>query len=264
MSKQNIHSTAWVHKDARLGAVDIGPYAVVEAGVELADGVVVGPHAVVRSGTEVGARTSIDAHVVLGGAPQELGHDPAKSTRLKIGSDCVFREFTTAHRGSSNGRGVTRIGDHCLFMANSHVAHDCRLGTSVVFTNSAAVAGHVDIGDGAVLGGLCAVHQHARIGRLAMVGGGAMCTQDVPPFSVAQGDRARLYGLNIIGLRRAGVNDENIASLKEAWRSIFNRDLPRQDALRRVEEQFGKVSEVAELLQFMRTSRRGVCRAGAR
>jgi len=149
-------------------------------------------------------------------------------------------------------------------MANSHVAHDCQVGRDVVFTNSAAVAGHVEIGDGAVLGGLCAVHQHARIGRLAMVGGGAMCAQDVPPFSVAQGDRARLYGLNIIGLRRAGVTTDGVAALKEAWRSIFNRDLPRQDALRRVDEQFGEVPEVAELLQFMRTSRRGVCRAGAR
>jgi UDP-N-acetylglucosamine acyltransferase len=264
LNTKSIHASALIHKGAKLGAVEVGPYAVVERDVELGDGVVIGPHSVVRSGTRVGARTFVDAHVVLGGTPQDAGHDPAKETRLVIGSDCVFREFTTAHRGSSNGQGLTEIGDHCLFMANSHVAHDCRLGRNVVFTNSAAIAGHVDIGDGAVLGGLCAVHQHARIGRLAMVGGGAMCAQDVPPFSVAQGDRARLYGLNIIGLRRAGMSHDNLTALKEAWRSIFSRDLPRQDALRRVDEQFGEVPEVAELLQFMRTSRRGVCRAGAR
>ncbi len=149
-------------------------------------------------------------------------------------------------------------------MANSHVAHDCKVGDDVVFTNSAAIAGHVEIGHGAILGGLCAVHQHARVGRLAMLGGGAMCAQDVPPFSVAQGDRARLYGLNIIGLRRAGVDAEDIAALKEAWGTLFNRGLPRQDALRRVEQRFGQVAEVAELLAFIRSSRRGVCRAGAR
>lgn len=264
MRNKKVHSTAVVDKRAVRGDVEIGPFAVIEAGVTLEDGVVIGPHAVVREGTHVGAGSRVDAHVVLGGAPQDTGHDPGQETRLVIGEGCVFREFSTAHRGSSTGRGLTEIGARTLLMANSHVAHDCRVGDDVVFTNSAAIAGHVEIGDGAILGGLCAVHQHARIGRLAMVGGGAMCAQDVPPFSVAQGDRARLYGLNIIGLRRAGVGADDIAALKEAWGTLFNRGLPKQDAIRRVEERFGRVNEVRELLDFMRGSRRGVCRSGAR
>ena len=264
MKSRKVHSTAVVDKLCERGDVEIGPFAVIEAGVVLEDGVVIGPHAVVREGTYVGAGTHVDAHVVLGGAPQDAGHRRGEKTRLVIGEGCVFREFSTAHRGSSAGRGLTEIGARTLLMANSHVAHDCRVGQDVVFTNSAAIAGHVEIGDSAILGGLCAVHQHARIGRLAMVGGGAMCAQDVPPFSVAQGDRARLYGLNIIGLRRAGVGAEDIAALKEAWGTLFNRGLPRQDALRRVEQQGGRVAQVQELLAFMRTSRRGVCRSGAR
>jgi UDP-N-acetylglucosamine acyltransferase len=174
----------------------------------------------------------------------------------------VFREFTTAHRGTSGGRRATVVGDRNYFMANSHVAHDCVVGNDTMFANSAAIAGHVEVGDGAVLGGLCAVHQHARVGRLAMIGGGAMCAQDVPPFRLAQGDRARLFGVNIIGLRRGGLGDDAIATLKEAWRLLFSSDLPWKTAIARVDEGHGSVPEVAELLGFLRSSTRGVCRAG--
>lgn len=256
-----IHPTAVVDPSAELGDVELGPYAVVGAGVRLHDGVRLGPHAVVTGPTEIGPRTVVGAHAVLGGDPQDREHHGSTPTRLVIGADNVFREFVTAHRGSSEGRGQTVIGDGNYFMANSHVAHDCVVGDGTTFANSAAVAGHVEVGDGAVLGGLCAVHQHARIGRLAMVGGGAMCAMDVPPFTLAQGDRARLYGVNIIGLRRAGMSDETISLLKEAWRHLFTSDLPRKTALGRVEEAHGSVPEVAELLEFIRVSVRGVCRA---
>jgi UDP-N-acetylglucosamine acyltransferase len=200
--------------------------------------------------------------VVLGGAPQITG-DVEHGT-LRIGNDNIFREFTTVNLGSSEGRGETTIGDGCLFMANSHVAHDCVVGDRVVFTNSVAVAGHVTIGDGATLGGLCAVHQHTRIGRLAMVGGGAMCAQDVPPFTIAQGDRARLYGINIMGLRKDGLETATVSNLKNAWRTLFASDLPRRDAMRRVRERYGDTPEVVELLTFMTSTRRGLCRAGTR
>jgi UDP-N-acetylglucosamine acyltransferase len=258
-----IHATAVVDPRAELGAdVAIGPYAVIEAGVVLADGVVVGPHSVIRSGTSVGARTRVDAHVVLGGAPQDLKHD-GSVTRLIVGADNVFREFTTAHAGSSGGSGETRIGDRNYFMANSHVAHDCRVGSDCMFANSAAIGGHVEVGDRSVLGGLSAVHQFCRIGRLAMVGGGAMCAQDVPPFTLAQGDRARLYGLNVIGLRRAGVDHASMDALKSAWRTLFARGIAMQAALGVVREEHGQVEIVAELVDFVASTTRGVCRGAA-
>lgn len=256
-----IHPTAVVDPRAELGEVDIGPFAVVEAGVRLADGVVLGPHAVVLSGTEIGARTRVEAHAVLGGAPQDKKHDPRGPSRLVVGADNVFREFSSAHRGSSGGRGLTQIGDGNYFMANSHVAHDCVVGNRTMFANSAAIAGHVQVDDDAVLGGLCAVHQHARIGRLAMLGGGAMCAQDVPPFSIAQGDRARLYGLNIIGLRRAGFSTDTVSALKEAFRLLFVSDMPRRTAVATVQQAQAGVPEVEELVQFLTASERGVCRA---
>jgi UDP-N-acetylglucosamine acyltransferase len=257
-----IHPTAVIDPGAELGDVELGPYAVVGAGVRLHDGVRLGPHAVVLGPTEIGPRTVVGAHAVLGGDPQDRKHDPGVLTRLVVGADNVFREFVTAHRGSGDGERLTVIGDGNYFMANSHVAHDCVIGSGTTFANSAAVAGHVEVGDGAVLGGLCAVHQHARVGRLAMVGGGAMCAMDVPPFTLAQGDRARLYGVNIIGLRRAGMTDDTISLLKDAWRLLFTSDLPRKTAINRVEEAHGTVPEVAELVTFLRASTRGVCRSG--
>lgn len=257
-----IHPTALVDPTAELGDVEIGPYAVIGAGVRLEDGVVVGAHSVIESGTTVGARTVVHAHVVLGGPPQDRKHDPSVKTTLSIGVDNVFREFSTAHRGSSGGRGATQIGAGGYFMASSHVAHDCVVGDGVMFANSAAIGGHTTIGDGAVLGGLCAVHQHGRVGRLAMVGGGAMCAQDVPPFAIAQGDRARLYGVNILGLRRAGVTDEVVSALKDAFRVLFMSELPRRTAMTQMQAQYPDVAEVAELVEFMRTSERGLCRSG--
>lgn len=260
----SIHPTALVHGDARLGDVEIGPFAVVGPQVTLADGVKVGAHSVLEGPLTIGADSVIGPHVALGGAPQDRKHDPSIRTELVVGARNVFREFSSAHRGSSHGGAVTRIGDDNYFMANSHVAHDCRVGNGTMFANSSAIGGHVEVQDGAVLGGLCAVHQHCRVGRLAMVGGGAMCAQDVPPFTMAQGDRARLYGLNIIGLRRAGADNDVISALKEAWRLLFVSGLPRRVATSRAAEARPDSAEVAELLAFVSGSERGVCRAGLR
>lgn len=258
-----IHATAVVDATARLGDVDVGPFAVIGAGVALADGVTVGAHVVVMGRTTVGARSAIHAHAVVGGEPQDTKHDPRADTTLTLGEDCVVREFVTLHRGSSHGTGATRIGDRCYLMANSHVAHDCIVGNDVMFANSVALGGHVSVGDGAVLGGLAAVHQHARIGRLAMLGGGAMCAQDVPPFTLAQGDRARLYGLNVIGMRRSGLDGDVMTALKEAWRTLFAADLPRRTAAEDVATRLGHVAEVRELLAFVASSTRGLCRTAA-
>ena len=255
-----IHRTAVIEEGAELGDVEVGPFAVIGAGAVLKDGVRVGAHAVIEGPTVIGAGTEVGSHAVLGGLPQDRKHDRSAPTRLVIGEGNVFREFTSAHRGSSEGRGETTIGDGNYFMANSHVAHDCVVGSGTMFANSAAVGGHVSVGDGVVLGGLAAVHQHCRVGRLAMIGGGAMCAQDVPPFAVAQGDRARLRGTNITGLTRAGVSAAAISAIKYAVRVLFVDDLPRNLALSKVRERHGDVPEVAELLAFLEASDRGVVR----
>ncbi|HCH65863.1 MAG TPA: acyl-[acyl-carrier-protein]--UDP-N-acetylglucosamine O-acyltransferase, partial [Deltaproteobacteria bacterium] len=230
----SVHPTAIVDEDAQLGAnIEVGPYAIIEAGVRLGDGVRIGPHAVIHGGTTIGARCHVHAHAVIGGAPQDKKHD-GSATYLEIGPDNVFREFVTVNRGSSGGGGITRIGARNLFMATCHVAHDCIVGSDVVMANGAALGGHVEIGDRAVLGGLSAVHQRCRVGREAMVGGGAMAALDVPPFTIAQGDRARLFGLNIVGLRRASHDPSVASALKGAYRELFHDAQPLRIAVENV------------------------------
>jgi len=259
-----IHPTAIVDAQAQLAAdVTVGPYAVIGAGVTLEAGASVGAHASLTGPMRVGARTQIYPHAALGGDAQDRKFS-GEDARLDIGVDNVFREFSTANRGTASGHGVTRIGDANLFMAYSHVAHDCQVGDNCVLANSVALAGHVTVEDGAVLGGLVGVHQFSRIGRCAMVGGGAMVAQDVPPFTIAQGDRARIYGLNIVGLRRSGFDLDVIAALKGAYRELFHQGLPLRIALEQVREVYLEVPEVQELVAFIEGSTRGVCRsAGA-
>lgn len=257
----SIHPTAVVDPDANLSDdVEVGPFAVIGPGVTLAKGVRIGPHAVLTGTTRVGERTRIHAHAAIGGDPQDRKYD-GEQTALEIGPDNIFREFTTVNRGTVQGGGVTRIGTGNLFMAYSHVAHDCVIGNHAVLANSVALAGHVEVGDRAVLSGLVAVHQYARVGRCAMIGGGGMVAQDVPPFMIAQGDRARLFGLNIVGLRRAGLHADTIAALKQAYRELFGQGRPLRIAMEHARQQFVDVPEVTELLHFIEGSNRGICRA---
>lgn len=235
----------------------IGAGAVIEAGVVLADRVEVGHHSVIHNGVRLGEGCQLFAHVVLGAAPQDRKF-AGEASRLEVGPRTVFREFSTAHRGTGAG-GLTRVGAGCLFMIGSHVAHDCVVEDNVVMANHVALAGHVHVGAGAVLGGLCAVHQHCRVGRLAMIGGGAMVAADVPPFSLAQGDRARLLGLNQVGLQRAGWSPPAIAGLAAAWRAVYA--LPRRDE-DSLMDAFSTVPELDELLAFRRSGARGLCRIG--
>lgn len=258
-----IHPTASIDPRAELGAdVNIGPFAVVGADVVIGDACDIGAHAVILGPTTLGPRNRLSPHVVLGDGPQDAKHD-GSPTRLEVGADNVFREFVTAHRGSRGGRGVTTIGDRNFFMAQSHIAHDCLVGSECTFANSAAIAGHVQVGDNVVIGGLAGVHQFARIGRLAMIGAGAMCAQDVPPFTLAQGDRSRLFGLNIVGLRRKGLTIDAVTALKSAWRTLFVGGGAIRASMARVRDELGDVPEVAELLAFLESTRRGVCRAAA-
>ena len=257
-----IHPTAVVHADAQLDDVVVGPFAVIGAHVVLESGVQVGAHAVIEGPTRVGANTVVGPHAVLGEPAQDLRGDPRAPTRLDIGADNVFRAHTTAHRGSSAASGITRIGRGGLFMVGSHVGHDAVVGDGVVLANQVALGGHVLVGDRAFLGGLACVHQHVRIGRLAMVAGAAVCTQDVLPFAMVQGDRARVVGINRVGLTRAGIGREEQRTIKQAFRRLFEGSGTWSERLAAMAEE--PAAEVTEIASFARQSSRGLCRPRVR
>jgi UDP-N-acetylglucosamine acyltransferase len=261
-----VHDTAVVHPDATLADdVDVGPLAVIGAGVRLAAGVSVGAHAVLEGDLSVGEGTRIHPHAALGGPPQD--RDPSvRATSVRIGARCVIREFVTVHAGSAGGRGATTLGDEVYAMSGAHVASDCALGDRVTLANAVAVARGAEIGDDAVLGELAGVHPHVRVGRLALVGAGAMCAQDVPPFTLAQGDRARLFGLNIVGLRTARVSPEALRALKTAWRRVFTSGLAMRTGIWQARQAVSEGADDAlasELLDFLEAAQRGVCRAAS-
>jgi len=255
-----IHPTAVVAADARLGRdVTVGPYAVVGPGVELGDRVELGPHAVVTGRTRIGAGTRVFAHACLGGEAQVLG-SPCDETRLEIGRDNVLREHVSIHRGSPGGGGVTRLGDRNYVMNASHVAHDCRVGSDCVVASYTGLAGHVEVGDHAVLGAYTGVHQHCRIGESAMTAAGAKISKDVPPFVTVAGDRARLVGLNLVGLRRREFTSDEITALKRAYRVILAPGRCLADAVAALEAEGGSTPHVRALVAFVRSSERGVTR----
>ncbi|HET9036926.1 MAG TPA: acyl-ACP--UDP-N-acetylglucosamine O-acyltransferase [Myxococcaceae bacterium] len=256
----SVHPTAVIAPGARLHpTVEVGPYAVIGAQVEIGAGTTVGPHAVIEGRTRLGERNRVFQFASVGAQPQDLKY-AGEDSALEIGNENLIREFTTLHKGTTGGGGVTRIGDGNLFMACAHVAHDCQVGNGCVFANAATLGGHVKIGDHVILGGLAAVHQFTRIGRHAFVAGGAMVVMDVPPFCTAQGDRAELVGVNSIGLARHGFSEEQIARVKEAYRILFRSKLPLEEAVERLRTELGDQSEIQVLLSFITTSQRGLTR----
>jgi UDP-N-acetylglucosamine acyltransferase len=255
-----IHPTAIIHPEAHLGRdLRIGAYAVIGAAVEIGDGCEIGHHAVIEGPTCMGPHNRIFPHACVGMAPQDLGFGD-EATRLEIGARNVIREFVTLHRGTTKDRQLTLIGNDNLFMAYSHVAHDCRVGNFVVMANVATLAGHVTVGDYVNIAGLCAVHQFVRIGAHAMLGGGTMAPLDIPPYTIASGDRARLYGLNLVGLQRHGFGSEDIRQLKRAYKLLFRSKLPLQDAMAAVHEADLDSPHVSHLLKFISDSKRGITR----
>ena len=255
----SIHATAIVDPDASLADnVAVGPYTIIGKGVTIESGVTVGAHANITGPTVIGADCKIFPYAAIGSDAQDKKYR-GEDSFLTIGERNIIREFVTINRGTQGGRTV--IGHDNLFMAYSHIAHDAQIGNHCAFANSANIAGHVVVDDNVVLGGLVGVHQHCRIGRCAMVGGGGMAAQDVPPFTIAQGDRARLFGLNIVGLRRNGFSLDVVNALKGAYRELFHQGLPLRIALEQVREVYTEVPEVTELVAFIESSTRGICRS---
>jgi UDP-N-acetylglucosamine acyltransferase len=256
-----IHETACVDPAARISEdVEVGPFSVIGPNVTLGPGCRVGPHVVLEGHTVVGRDVEIFQFASVGAPPQDKkfqgGH-----TRLEIGDGTIIREAATLHTGTEEGGGVTRVGANNLIMAYVHVAHDCHVGDEVVLSNAVTLAGHVEVGDHAIIGGMTAVHQFCRIGSYAFIGGASAISMDVPPYASAAGNRARLYGLNTVGLDRAGFPKETVEGLKRAFKALFHRKRPRQQALDEVADSpEAGLPEVQTLMAFLRESERGVVR----
>jgi UDP-N-acetylglucosamine acyltransferase len=253
-----IHSTASVDPRAELGAaVFIGPGACVGAGVVLGDGCVVGANAVLEGPAVFGSGNVIGPMAHLGGDPQDLKYQ-GTDTRLEVGEGNDFRSFCTVNRGTEHGGGVTRVGNGCLLMHYSHVAHDNVIEDGVVLANSANLGGHVHLEEGAIIAALVGIHQFVRVGRLAMVAAGSMVSKDVLPFTLVQGDRARMHGTNTIGLKRAGVPAASRTELKAAIRSLTRPGGVLADKVAALDGKRGD-PYIDELLAFLDRSTRGFC-----
>ncbi len=254
------HPTAIVHPEAQLDpSAEVGPYAVIGPKVKIGAGTRIGPHAVIEGRTTIGKGNRIFQFASVGAVPQDLKY-AGEDTRLEIGDENQIREFATLHIGTAGGGGVTRVGNGNLFMAYSHVAHDCQVGNGCVLANGASLAGHVQVGDHVTLGGLSAIHQFTRIGDHAFISGGAMVVMDVPPYCTAQGDRAELAGLNTVGLTRHGFTEEQLRRVKDAYRILFRSKLGLNEALAKVRAEHGGHAEIDALLAFIHGSKRGITR----
>jgi len=255
-----IHPTAIVHPAARLAKdVEVGPYAIIGEHVSIGSGSKVGAHAVIDGWTEIGENNQIFHLSSVGGIPQDLKYK-GETTWLRIGNGNIIREFATLHPGTVTGDNETTIGDGNMFMAYCHVAHDCHVGNHVIMANGSTLAGHVLVEDHAILGGLSAVHQFTRVGESAMLSGGSMVGQDVPPYTIASGDRAELKGLNLVGLKRRGFADETIASLKRAYKILVRSELRVDEALARIRNELPPSAELQHFVEFVEKSERGICR----
>ena len=254
-----IHATAIVDQPVRLGrGVEVGPYSLIQGRVVIGDETVIGSHVVIKDATTIGARCRIFQFAVLGEIPQDLKFNGEES-QLIIGDDNTIREFATMHRGTEGGGGVTRVGSRNLFMAYTHVAHDCRVGNGVIMSNAATLGGHITVEDHAIIGGLSAVHQFCRVGRHAFIGGCSAVHRDVPPYAMAVGNRAKL-----VGLKRQGFTDLTLQGLKRAYELLFLSDLNQKEAMERIRQEYPHIPEVQHLLKFLETSERGLLPADVR
>jgi UDP-N-acetylglucosamine acyltransferase len=261
-----IHPTAIVSAEAKLADdVTVGPYAVIDGPVTLGPGCTVGPHVHLIGHFTLCRGNAIHTGCVIGDAPQHTAYK-GEVTRVEVGDGNVFREHVVIHRGmpvndGTAGSGVTVIGHHNFFMSNSHLAHDCRVGNHAIFASGAVIGGHSEIHDQAFLSGNIAVHQFCRVGRLAMLGGTSAISQDLPPFWMVQGVINQVIGVNVVGMRRAGIPHEEIQAVRAAYKLLSRSGLTIPQALERVEAETGHLPAIRQLIDFIRSSKRGVCTA---
>ncbi len=252
-----IDSLAVVSPKAKLGEnVRVSAFAVIEDDVTVGDGTWIGSHAVVATGTHLGKECKIFPSASVGNAPQDLKYK-GEPTKLEIGDRCVVREFVTLNRATVE-TGTTIIGNDCLFMANSHVGHDCRVGNKVILANSVALGGHVHIGDWTIIGGLTPVHQFCHVGEHTMIGGGFRVVKDVPPFILAAQEPLVFAGLNTVGLRRRGFDAKTLELLEKTFMLIYRSGLNVSQAVARIKEEVEPVPEVVRVLEFIAQSKRGI------
>lgn len=255
-----IHATAIVDSKAELDAnVEVGPYSIIRQNVSIGAGTVIGPHVVIEPYVNIGRDCHIFQYAAIGAVPQSLKFNGEKSD-VKIGRGTIIREFVTIHRGTEFGGGLTEVGEENFLMAYTHIAHDCITGKKVIFANNATLAGHITVGDHATIGGLVAIHQFVRIGDYAYVGGKSAVGKDIPPYVLAAGDRAKLHGLNSVGLKRHGFSQETLSLLKKAYRIIFRIGITLNEAIERVKAEVEQAPEVVSLIEFIQSSRRGITR----
>ncbi len=256
----NIHPSAVIDASAKVHpSAKIGPFCIVGGDAVIEESAELVSHVVIAGKTTIGAGTKIFPFASLGHAPQDLKYKGEAST-LIIGKNCIIREHVTMNPGTQGGGMETRVGDNCLFMVGAHVAHDCVVGDHVIMANNATLAGHVHVGDYAILGGLCAVHQHVRIGKHAMIGGLSGVENDVIPYGSVMGDRARLSGLNIVGLKRRGFGREEIHLLRNAYRLLFAEEGTLSERVEDVAELFKDNSAVTDIVRFINAeSDRAIC-----
>jgi UDP-N-acetylglucosamine acyltransferase len=254
-----IHSTAIIDKNAELAPdVEVGPFSVIEAGARIGNGTRIGSHVVIQGNITIGENCTVSPFASLGGPPQDIGYK-FEPTEVIIGKNNTIKEYVTVNRGTTKGGGVTKIGDNNFIMAYAHIAHDCQVGSSIIMANGATLAGHVEVSDFVIFSGLCAVHQFCRVGKYAFISGLTGIPKDVPPFVIAAGDRAKLYGLNLVGLERRNFSKDEITKLKRAYRILFRSALPLKTSLKIIRDELDG-ENITYLLDFIETSTRGICR----
>jgi UDP-N-acetylglucosamine acyltransferase len=255
-----IHPTAIVNSKAEIDTdVQIGPYSVIAENVSIGSGTVIGPHVIVDPYVSIGSDCHIFQYASVGAEPQAVKFKGEK-TYVKIGRGTVVREFATINRGTAFGSGVTEIGEENLLMAYCHVAHDCQTGRKVILANNATLAGHIVIGDYVTVGGLVAIHQFVRIGEYAYVGGKSGVPKDIPPYVIATGERAKLYGLNRVGLKRHGFPETTVNALKKVYRIFFRIGITLNEAIERAQAEVDHLPEVINFINFIKSSQRGITR----
>jgi len=255
-----IHPTAIIDSQADIDSnVQVGPYSIIGANVNIGSGTVIGPHVVIQPHVEIGPDCHVFQYASIGAVPQALKFQ-GEETYVKIGRGTVIREFVTVNRGTGFGGEITEVGEENFLMAYVHIAHDCKTGRNVILANNATLAGHIVIEDFVTVGGLVAIHQFVRIGHYAYIGGKSAVVKDIPPYVIAAGDRAKLHGLNSVGLKRHGFSQETLSSLKKAYRIIFRIGLTLNEAIERVKAEVEQVPEVNDLIHFIKSSERGITR----